>query len=67
MTINLILTAIVIIQQALHFIERRDMYDRLMAKNLSEYQKPKIPPSQHIPSAHSKVLARWKNKSQVGE
>lgn len=67
MWLNLILCAVIVIQSILFSFERRDMLNRLMAKNLSEYQQPKSPPLKHIPSAHSKVLKKWRNGSKVGE
>lgn len=60
---DIILIAIIILQSLLHFCERRDLYNRLMSKDLTDYnQTKKIPPKQHIPSAHKRVLKRWKNR-----
>ncbi len=62
--LEIILIAVIIIQGISHFIERRDMYNRLMAKDLAEYnQSKKTPPPKHIPSAHERVLNRWKNRA----
>lgn len=62
--IEIILSAVIIIQAIIHFIERRDMCDRLMSKTLSDYKQGGKPPA-HIPTAHDRVLHRWRNK--VGE
>jgi hypothetical protein len=60
---EIILCAVIIIQSIIHFIERRDMYNRLMSKSLSEYkQSDKIPPKR-IPSAHELTLRKWRNKA----
>ena len=60
---EIILFTVVIIQSIIHFIERRDMYNRLMSKSLSEYkQGDKNPPKKHIPSAHELTLKKWRNK-----
>ena len=60
--IDIILIAVIILQSFLHFCERRDMYNRLMSKDLTEYkQSDKLPPK-HIPSAHELTLKRWRNK-----
>lgn len=60
---EIILCAVIIIQSIIHFIERRDMYNRLMSKSLSEYkQSDKLPPK-HIPSAHELTLKKWRNKA----
>lgn len=54
-----ILCAIIIIQIIAHRYERKDLYDRIMSKNLSEY-KQKEP--EHIHSAHRRVLNRWRDR-----
>lgn len=62
MIINIILIAVIAIQTITHFIERRDMYNRLMSKSFSEYNKGKVPPPKHIPSAHEQTLKKWRSK-----
>lgn len=62
--IEIILFAVIIIQSVIHFIERRDMYNRLMSKSLTEYkQSDHAPPPKHIPSAHEQTLRKWRNKA----
>jgi hypothetical protein len=51
-----------IIQAILHFCERRDMYNRLMSRTLTEYKQDGKPPK-HIPSAHDRVLNKWRNRT----
>lgn len=65
MLLYVLLIAVIVIQAIIHFIERRDMYNRLMSKDLSDYHNNsgKIPPKKHIPSAHSLTLQRWRNKA----
>ena len=58
---EIILGLVIIIQAIIHFIERRDMCDRLMSKTLSDYKQSGEPPS-HIPSAHNRILNRWRSK-----
>ena len=60
--LEIILIAVIILQGISHFIERRDMYNRLMSKDLTEYNRSKRTPPKHIPSAHERVLNRWKNR-----
>ena len=36
--------------------------NRFMSKSYTEYKNSDIPPYNNIPSAHSKVLNRWRNK-----
>ena len=63
--IEIILIAVIIIQSVIHFIERRDMYNRLMSKSLTEYKQcdKAPPPKKHIPSAHEQTLRKWRNKA----
>lgn len=61
--IEIILITVIIIQAITHFIERRDMLNRLMSKNLTEYKQGTNPPLKHIPSAHDRVLKKWRNKA----
>lgn len=61
--IEIILIAVIILQSVIHYIERRDMMNRLMSKDLTEYkQGGKLPPK-HIPSAHELTLKKWRNKA----
>ncbi len=61
--LELILIAVIILQSFIHFIERRDMYNRLMSKDLTEYKKGGAKPPAHIPSAHDRVLHKWRDKA----
>lgn len=57
------LIAVIVVQSFLHFIERRDMYNRLMSRDLTEYKKGGAKPPIHIPSAHERVLKKWRDKA----
>ena len=62
---SILLIALVLLnitQLILHSVERRDMLNRLMSKDLIEYKQGTNPPFKHIPSAHDRVLNRWRNK-----
>ena len=48
-----------IIQQIIHHNERKDLYNRIMSKNLTEYKGES--PGYQI-SAHKKVLSRWRER-----
>jgi hypothetical protein len=62
--LEFILIAIIILQAILHFVERRDMYNRLMCRNLHEYkQGTTTPPKKNIPSAHDRVLKNWRDRA----
>lgn len=63
MILDIILIAIIVLQSIFHYYERRDMYNRLMSKNLTEYKQGGKPPPKHIPSAHDRVLQKWRDKA----
>ena len=60
--LELILITVIILQEIIHFFERRDMYNRLMSKSLAEYKQGGTPPK-HILSAHERVLKNWRKKA----
>ena len=60
--IDVVLVAVIMIQAIFHYCERRDLYDRLMSKDLSEYKKSGSPPPKQVPSAHDRVMKNWRNK-----
>jgi len=45
-TLEAMLIILIGIIETMHFLERRDLYNRIMAKDLTEYQKDKKPPKQ---------------------
>ena len=60
--ILIVLLIIIVMQEIFHFVERRDMYNRLMSKSLSEYKQGGQPPK-NIPSAHERTLNNWRKKA----
>ena len=60
---DILMIAVIVLQFILHYCERRDLYNRIMSKDLTEYKQSdkKLPP--HIPSAHDRVLNKWRNKA----
>ena len=60
---EMILIAIIVLQSLLHFCERRDLYNRLMSKDFTEYNQNHKPPPKQVPSAHDRILKRWRNKA----
>lgn len=63
MITEIILIAVIILQAFFHYLERRDMYNRLMSKNLTDYKQGGTPAPKHIPSAHDTVLKNWRDRS----
>jgi hypothetical protein len=60
--VEIILAIVIIIQSIFHYVERRDMCNRLMSKNYTEYRQSDSSPPSHISSAHDRVLKRWRDK-----
>lgn len=52
------LFGVIVIQQIIHHFERKDLYNRIMSKNLSEYKGDSQ--NYHPLSAHKRVLSRWR-------
>ena len=81
MVLNLILIAIILIQIIFHYIERRSVLNKFVslincdddenAPNSFVFSsikdKYRHTPTKHIPSAHERVLNKWKNRSQAGD
>ena len=57
------LCGIIVFQQIAHHLERKDLYDRIMSKNLTEYKGES--PGYQV-SAHKKVLNRWRKRGDEG-
>ena len=54
-----VLCGVIVIQQIIHHYERKDLYDRIMSKNLTEYKGDS--PGYQV-SAHRRVLNRWRDR-----
>jgi hypothetical protein len=63
MIVPIILSAVIVIQAIIHFTERRDMMNRLMSKSFTEYKNADNIPPKPIPSAHSRILNKWRSKA----
>jgi hypothetical protein len=53
------LCGVIFVQQIIHHYERKDLYNRIMSKNLTEYKGES--PGYQV-SAHRKVLNRWREQ-----
>lgn len=62
-----ILTAVIFIQEIIHFTERKDLYNRLMSRDLHDYKSLKDNERKHIETAHERALARWRDKGGGSE
>lgn len=56
-----VLIAVIAVQQVIHHIERKDLYNRIMSKSLTEYKDEGKTPSYSV-SAHRRVMNRWRQK-----
>lgn len=54
-----VLCGIIVVQSLLHRSERKDLYDRIMSKDFTEYKGEKVLSAK---SAHRKILNRWRGK-----
>ena len=62
---DILLIAMILVnvtQAIIHYVERRDMLNRIMSRTLSEYKQGGVPPK-HTPSAHDRILSKWRNKA----
>lgn len=57
MAVVYVLCGIIMVGQIIHHYERKDLYNRIMSKNLTEYKGDS--PGYQI-SAHKRVLKRWR-------
>lgn len=59
-----ILIGVIILQSIIHCLERKDLYNRIMSKDYTEYKGTKC---SYTPSAHNRVLSRWRRKDGENE
>lgn len=57
--LSYLLFLVIVLQALLHYFERKDLYNRIMSKNLTEYKGEKCT---FAKSAHDKTLERWRRK-----
>lgn len=55
--ISYILCGVIVLQSVIYHFERRDLYNRIMSKNLTEYKGDKCV---SVKSAHDRVLKKWR-------
>lgn len=56
--ITYVLIGVIVIQVIVHYCERRDLYNRIMAENYAEYKRDGTAASE--PSAHVKAIKKWR-------
>lgn len=54
-----ILCGVIILQSIIHAAERKDLYNRIMSKNLAEY-KGEMP--RRTRSTHERLIQQWRGK-----
>lgn len=83
MVLNLILIAIILIQIIFHYIERRSVLNKFVSlincdddentpnsfvfSSIKDKYRHTHTYRKYIPSAHERVLNKWKNRSQAGD
>lgn len=60
MIIVYILFGIIILQSAMHYKERKDLYNRLMCKDANEYQSMSGIAKKKVKSRCRNVMDRWR-------
>ncbi len=55
------LTAIIVIQSIVCHLERKDLYTRLMCRDVSDYKNANSGESKPPISRHKEVLSRWRS------
>ena len=53
--------AVIVLLIIVHYFERKDLYNRIMSRDFTEY-KNKSEPIKRIQSAHERTLQRWRSK-----
>lgn len=63
-TVIYVLIGVIVLQSIFHRLERKDLYNRIMSKDFAEYKGSKC---SYTPSAHDRVLKRWRRKDGENE
>lgn len=56
-----VILGVMIVQNALWYLERRDLYNRIMCKDINEYKNIDVKPKAVIPK-HRRILNEWNKK-----
>jgi hypothetical protein len=57
------LIGVIILENIIHYRERKDLYNRIMCGSAKEYKQfENEQPNKSYESAHRKVLKHWQNK-----
>ena len=59
-----ILCGVIVFQSIIYHFERKDLYNRIMSKNLTEYKGDKC---HSVKSAHDRIIKRWRGKDGENE
>lgn len=59
----IVLSAVIIVQSILHYIERSKLQDRIMSRNLTEYKQRDEDIKNPHKSAHDRWVENWKKRS----
>ena len=66
MLVIVCLSLIVLAQQLLHYKERKDLYNRLMSRNLDEYKRvcSKDTTAEKRESPHQRAIRDWRERGE---
>ena len=61
------LCAVIVFIELMHMWERRDLYNRIMSKDIKDYRNfSGNAEMHHMPSRHDEVLQRWRDNNKKG-
>lgn len=60
--IEYVLSTIILVQAVMWHFERKDLYNRLMCKDIKEYKSLVETKPTQVKTAHQKALNKWQHK-----
>ena len=61
MNLNIILFAVILIKEATHLFERRDLYNRIMCGDIKEYRSRSMKKKNTVSGRHEEVIKNWRD------
>lgn len=56
------LIGVIVMQDVIHRVERRDLYNRIMCKDINDYKRITNKPAEPVVSAHQRTINKWRHK-----
>jgi len=58
------LLILILAQEIIHRAERKDLYNRIMCRDIDDYKHLGEPKADKAPSAHDRALKKWRSKGK---